>query len=322
MKINFMNVGEGDMTILEIEEKIILIDVNISSRDDEVYKKLKQVARNGIIDYLIVTHPHSDHIKGINIINEDFEIKNIWESGFRFKNGEDEDYQNFINLIEKKGSKQLKASKEKIEFPNENVEIYCLNSKNNNVQEDNPDGPHYNCLVIKLIYKNVSILFTGDSNWKVWSERILDTYGNLIDSDILHASHHGSRTFFLLESEEHDAKHNVEHLENIEPRYTIISAWTEEEKKKAGKPDFPPHEDAIDLYEEYTTEDGGVYITGNEGNIIFDIEENNIELDENNSRSGYIFSKGRRQKIKEYKENTIKNRYESPTKMMDSRFGE
>lgn len=102
MRVNFMNVGEGDMTILEIGEKIILIDVNISSRDDEVYKKLKQVAHNGIIDYLIVTHPHSDHIKGIDIINEDFEIRNIWESGFRFKNGEDEDYKNFINLIEKK----------------------------------------------------------------------------------------------------------------------------------------------------------------------------------------------------------------------------
>lgn len=33
-----MNVGEGDMTILEIEGKIVLIDVNISSRDDEAYK--------------------------------------------------------------------------------------------------------------------------------------------------------------------------------------------------------------------------------------------------------------------------------------------
>ena len=75
MKINFMNVGEGDMTILEIEGKIVLIDVNISSRDDEAYKILKQVAYNGIIDYLIITHPHNDHIKGIDIIDEDFEIR-------------------------------------------------------------------------------------------------------------------------------------------------------------------------------------------------------------------------------------------------------
>ncbi len=324
MKINFMNVGEGDMTILEIEEKIILIDVNISSRDDEAYKVLKQVVNNGIIEYLIITHPHSDHIKGIDIINEDFEIRNIWESGFRFdkENGKDEDYQNFINIIERKGSSQLKASKEKIKFPDENVEIYCLNSKNNDVQEDSPDGIHYNCLVIKLIYKNVSILFTGDSNWKVWNEKILNTYENLLDSDILHASHHGSRTFFMLENEEHDAKHNIEHLENIEPQYTIISAWTDEEKKKAGKPEFPPHKDAIELYEEYTTEDGGVYITGNEGNIIFNIEENSINLDEEKSKFGYIFSKGKRQKIKAYKENIIEARHESPTKMMDHRFGE
>lgn len=323
MKINFMNVGEGDMTILEIEGKIVLIDVNISSRDDEAYKILKQVAYNGIIDYLIITHPHNDHIKGIDIIDEDFEIRNIWESGFRFEkeNEEDEDYQKFINIIERKGSYQLKASKEKIDFPDENVEIYCLNSKNNNVQDDSPEGIHYNCLVIKLIYKNISILFTGDSNWKVWNEKILGTYDDLLNSDILHASHHGSRTFFMLENEEHDAQHNIEHLEDIEPQYTIISAWTNEEKNKAGKPEFPPHEDAIELYEEYTTEDGGVYITGNEGNIIFNIEENSINLDKA-SKCGYVFSKGRRQKIKEYKENTVKTRHESPTKMMDHRFGE
>ena len=165
-------------------------------------------------------------------------------------------------------------------------------------------------------------MFTGDSNWKVWNEKILDTYENLLDSDILHASHHGSRTFFILENEEHDVKHNIDHLENIEPQYTIISAWTDEEKKKARKLEFPPHEDAIELYEEYTTEDGGVYITGNEGNIIFNIEENSINLDEEKSKFGYIFSKGKRQKIKEYKENVVKIRHELPTKMMDSRFGE
>ena len=125
----------------------------------------------------------------------------------------------------------------------------------------------------------------------------------------------------MLENEEHDAQHNIEHLEDIEPQYTIISAWTNEEKNKAGKPEFPPHEDAIELYEEYTTEDGGVYITGNEGNIIFNIEENSINLDKA-SKFGYVFSKGRRQKIKEYKENTVKTRHESPTKMMDHRFGE
>ena len=54
---------------------------------------------------------------------------------------------------------------------------------------------------------------------------------------------------------------------------------------------------------------------------IFNIEENSINLDKA-SKFGYVFSKGRRQKIKEYKENTVKTRHESPTKMMDHRFGE
>lgn len=324
MKVNFMNVGEGDMSILQIDNKIILIDVNISSRDDEGYNKLKELSQEGIIDYMIITHPHNDHIKGMTIIAEDFKIGNILESGFRFQKDKEnekdyEDYKTFINMIKAQGSKCLKASNEKIDLPDSEFELYCLNSKNNEINDDSSSGIHYNCLVIKIVSKNKSILFTGDSNWKVWKEKILKDYSNMLESDILHASHHGSRTFFMLEESEKETEHYVEHLELIEPENTIISAWTEKEKKEAGKEDFPPHEDAVEIYEELTSNEGGVYITGKDGSLLFELEEEKILLLKDSSNK--MFFKGKKQRIKKYKEIKDYKREYTDTKMIDRRFG-
>lgn len=325
MKINFINVGEGDMTIIENDGRIILIDINISDRDEEGYKILKSIAVDGIIDYLIITHPHNDHIKGLKIIAEDFKINNIWENGFRFskeKENEEgyEDYKYFVKLMKEKKSIELTPSANKLNFPDEDIEFYCLNSKSNDNQEDNSEGIHYNCLVLKMVYKGKTVLFTGDSNWKAWKEKIMKNYSDMIESDILHASHHGSKTFFIDENINED-EFNTEHLENIEPQYTIISAWTEEEKKNAGKEDFPPHKEAVELYEEYTTEDGGVYITGEEGNLTFDIEDSEIILNEEKSHKNYVFTQGRRIKIKSYKELKEHKSKLPPTKMADTTFG-
>ena len=63
---------------------------------------------------------------------------------------------------------------------------------------------HENCLVLKLAFEGTSVILTGDSNLACW-ERILDYYKGrteeqtgteVLQADILHASHHGSRTFF------------------------------------------------------------------------------------------------------------------------------
>lgn len=325
MRINFMNVGEGDMTVIDTGKKIILIDVNISSREDEAYKKLKEIVNTEIIDYLIITHPHNDHIKGLNIIIEDFKVNNIWESGFRFEKEKEneegcEDYKYFVELMEKSGSKVLTPSSKKLDFIDRDVEFYCLNSKSNNVKDDSSEGIHFNSLVIKMIYNGISVLFTGDSNWKAWEEKVLKNYKDMLNSCILHASHHGSKTFFMNEGSD-ESELYTEHLEEIEPQYTIISAWTEEEKKKAGKEDFPPHQEAIELYEDFSTEEGGVYITGEEGNLIFDINNNIISLNEEISNKNYKFSKGRRVRIKSYKQYKDSRPNIPPTRMADKSFG-
>ena len=81
MKIHFLNVGHGDTTLVDFDGVYMLIDCNISSTNDAAYKYIdktipKPQDKNAKkkLDYLVITHPDKDHITGLDIIDENFDI--------------------------------------------------------------------------------------------------------------------------------------------------------------------------------------------------------------------------------------------------------
>lgn len=66
---------------------------------------------------------------------------------------------------------------------------------------------HTNSMVLLIVYAGRKILLTGDSDWKSWKEKIVPNFSkysiNYENTDILVASHHGSRSFFTDEANEH-----------------------------------------------------------------------------------------------------------------------
>ncbi|XQY91600.1 ComEC/Rec2 family competence protein [Metabacillus sp. HB246100] len=86
--VDFLNVGFGECTIIHLEgevSKTIIIDAGDSM--ESIYVKdpsrisLKEyIKTNGIevIDLLIITHPHPDHISGVTPIIDVVEIKEVW----------------------------------------------------------------------------------------------------------------------------------------------------------------------------------------------------------------------------------------------------
>lgn len=299
MKIHFINVGHGDTTLIDFDGIYMLIDCNINGTDDYAYKYIDDVVieNGGIkkIDYVVITHPDKDHIKGLDIIKENFEIGEIWESGFRRAEDAEEspEYDEFIKIIEEKGSKELVASDLALDFSVDNVEVYCLNSKS-----DEEDDAHFNSLVMKFIINQKSIIFAGDSNCEAWKNKIMEQFKSHLDVDMLHASHHGSRTFFFEKNQDKDQDSPyIEALEATSPDYVIISGCDRDDKVKE---DWPPHDDAIELYEEYTGSSGGLYITGEDGNLVFDLSGSEILLNEKASNN-YRFITGKYQKYKRLK---------------------
>jgi hypothetical protein len=133
---------------------------------------------------------------------------------------------------------------------------------------------HEHCAVIRFKYgspETAHVMITGDSDKCAWSEHITDYHGagdeNRLSSDVLSASHHGSRTFF--KTSEDDKEPYRRHMELIEPDYLIISA-----PPKGESPFDHPHDDALELYKEYVEEDNILHTGDGKKTVFVDIYSN------------------------------------------------
>lgn len=212
LKVNFINVGEGDCILIEAPNKInILIDGGGTSQSDfDIGSKIvvPYLRRKGInkINLLVLTHPHLDHLEGLLPVIREFKVGVVLDGGLSCDSSE---YREFISLILKKGITYHKArAGDNFIFSN-NLEIFLLNplydSDFYNVSDFNNAS-----IVVKLFYKNADFLFTGDIEES--TEKELLVWENILQSDILKVGHHGSST-----------SDNLEFLDKVDPSIAIIT---------------------------------------------------------------------------------------------------
>ena len=78
-RIHFLDVGQGDCTILQFENgRTYLIDANETSEKVTPIEYLTQTLRITHLETVVVTHPHDDHISGLQSIIEQIPIRQIW----------------------------------------------------------------------------------------------------------------------------------------------------------------------------------------------------------------------------------------------------
>lgn len=212
LKVNFINVGEGDCILIEAPNKInILIDGGGTPQSDfDVGNKIviPYLRRKGIneIDLLILTHPHLDHLEGLLPVLKEFKVGMVLDSGLLCDSSA---YKEFISLIQKKSIPYHKAKAgDNFVFSN-NLEIILLNPLYDSDFYDESDFNNAS-IVVKLFYKNADFLFTGDI--EVTAEKKLLVWQNILQSDILKVGHHGSIT-----------STNLEFLDKVDPRIAIIT---------------------------------------------------------------------------------------------------
>ena len=195
LEINFIDVGQGDSTLIRVSNKTILIDGGGSSYgetfdvgEQTLFPYLLDRGINAI-DYVIVSHFDSDHCQGLNFIMENMKVKNAIISDLGQESNE---YDTFLSLAKKQNTNLvyvkmgdiIKIGKATIKILFPDNEPITDNEKNNNA------------IVFKFLWKNVSILFTGDIEEKA-ENKILSLYSNNLEelkSTILKVAHHGSKT--------------------------------------------------------------------------------------------------------------------------------
>lgn len=296
LKVWFLNVGQGDSTYLEFEDSQGeiwrgLIDCNLDAQRKGINvieflaDRIPLQEENGekfrYLDYLIVTHPHADHIRGIADIGEQYRFGELWDSGHvPEEENNSELYEKYAGVKEKHKDvlhqDDRKMSRAPVAMCGGELLAHIFSPSRFITCEEEMTGQerreaiHSECMAFKLIFGDFSILFAGDSNWLAW-ERI--TNYEYYDDDtlkaaVLHASHHGSRTFFRKDQDQEPLRAGIE---RIDPDHLVVSV-------PADSPHDHPHDDAMETYREHVPEDE-IYYTHDKTVILEADEEGDYSLD-------------------------------------------
>lgn len=201
LRINFIDVGQGDSTLIRTEtNKVILIDSGgstASSSFDVGNKVLLPYLldrRIKKIDFIIVSHFDADHCQAFETVIDNINVRKVMVCKQSMITQE---YLNIINKCKKKNIKIIvveRGDKLKIDKRTE-FEILHPGER---LLDDGKGGLNANAIVCKMNYKLnngkiFSILFTGDI--EVEAEKELEqVYGEKLKADILKVAHHGSKT--------------------------------------------------------------------------------------------------------------------------------
>ena len=212
LKIYFIDVGQGDSTlIITPKGKKILIDGGEGK--NEIL--LPYLLDRGInkIDYIIISHFDSDHCNGLIEVMEKIKVGKVIVSK---QPEESEEYRNILEIIKRKNIEACVVKEQDRITIEQDLYINILNPAGKLEFKD----LNNNAIVAKLIYKNFSMLFTGDIEKA--EENIAQKYKNNLKSTILKVAHHGSKT-----------STNEEFLKYVEPQIALIGVG---ENNKFGHP--------------------------------------------------------------------------------------
>ncbi len=185
-KIHFINVGQGDCELIVSDDgNTMLIDAGEAEYGALVVNYLKSLGITHL-DYVIATHPHSDHMGGLpTVILSDITIGRIIMPRIP-----DEfvpatrTYENFLNAVAERGYKLSAAKSETFGFGNGVISIYMTDYDGDNLN-------NYS-VVTRYDFGDTSFLFMGDAEAKI--EKKLLKSGYDLNADVLKVGHHGSKT--------------------------------------------------------------------------------------------------------------------------------
>lgn len=196
LKVTFLDVNQGDSILIETpNNKNILIDGGgypFYQGDErristDVLLPVLQAKRIKTLDLVIVSHPHDDHIKGIEEL-----IGNISIDALGIYDMEHEYLERIKSLATKNGVQILNLQEGNTFDIGRNIMMEVLSPSEGFSIEDEQKDVNNSSLVLKMDYQSSSFLFTGDIEKA--TERQLVAKEKDIRADVLKVPHHGSNT--------------------------------------------------------------------------------------------------------------------------------
>ncbi len=243
LKVYFLDVGQGDSIFVQNGDNCMLIDAGNNPDGKYISKYLRKELGINKIDYLIGTHSHEDHIGGMDIILEDFEIGTFYMPDSTATN---KTYTDVLNWAKKKNVDVISPNVGTT-FNVGKAECKVMSILNNDEDEN------ANSIVIELRFGKQKYLFTADMEVVNEESRIWN------DIDVLKVSHHGS-TYTS----------SMSFLKEVKPEIAIITCGKDNEY-------YYPHEAVLKRLKQVGCEE--IHVTKDEGTILIksDGVENKVE---------------------------------------------
>ncbi|MBI6021297.1 MBL fold metallo-hydrolase [Clostridium perfringens] len=240
MSVTYLNVGQGDSELIQVNGINMLIDAGTNAGANDLVKDLKN---RGIktIDIAIATHPHEDHIGGMDEVLENFDVKSFYAPKVSHTT---KTYENMLKAVKNEGLK-IKQIKEgtKIDL-GKDTEVQVYSPVKSQYEELNNYSP-----VMKISYGQNSFMFTGDAESLVEKEILSENKD--LKADVLKLGHHGSHS-----------STSKEFLKAVDPSIAIVSCAKDNKYGHPHKETMSNLKKAgITVYE--TFRDGDITISSN-----------------------------------------------------------
>lgn len=199
MEVHFIDVGQGDSTLIKLGDHAMLIDAGGNSKGTAVQMYLQ---KQGIkkLDYVVATHPDEDHAGGVDVVITKFDVGKVIYPNVS------SDTATWRDVLSAMKYKYLKQTVPVV------GQTYRLGDAKFTILSPGRtySSTNESSVCLRLVYKNTSFMFVGDSEKESQADMI--SSGLTLKSTVYKAAHHGSsygttQAFF----------------NKVAPKYTVIS---------------------------------------------------------------------------------------------------
>jgi beta-lactamase superfamily II metal-dependent hydrolase len=237
LRVYFLDVGQGDSSLVIFRDKVILIDAGEIDQGDRVVADLRKLGVSRI-DLLVASHPHSDHIGGMQKVLAVFPVGKVLDTGMPHTSPL---YEHFLETVDKENIPYIIAEQGQIIDLDSSLGILVLSPPKERLDAD----LNANSIVLKISYGTISFLFTGDAGDA--AETALLQSGYSPGAQVMKVSHHGSS----------DATSKA-FLARVRPEVAVISVGKD-------NPYGHPHKETLDALSALVP---AIYRTDRDGTIL------------------------------------------------------
>ena len=239
--VHFVDVGVGDAILIELPDRAHEVVIDGGDRR-EGFNFLEYIRPHldDPVELAVITHPDYDHWSGIERLFEEHSIEQLWDPGYdgdcKFRGSEGKEkkekdqYLRFLQKVNKGGislKRPVPVDPLSSLFELDDVKLWVLHAGSIPPEGECANTINNTSVVIRMQYKDVVFLFTGDINGKKQNERasvepryveaqllaLAEEHPDILQAHVLKVPHHGSNT-----------ASTTRFIKAVAPRFAVISS--------------------------------------------------------------------------------------------------